>query len=242
MILTISPGGSGFHFLCWSICFLRGDKNYKNLNNLEIPMTWDPLKGNTAHNFKCDHIQCVDNHHKLFSATDQSVIFFVPNHQKDFDLINQLQCKKILFDCRIHNQEFFARMHNTVPVCSYSSLLQSLSRHYHIDIIKQVLLESNQFFTKYYHVPEPSDEYFIINYDQMFRRLDNTIFDIFEFLKLQIDQDRLQHWQNTYAIYKQNNQNHLTQFLSQPVTVDSSVKMKIIKEIIDWKNGSFQII
>jgi hypothetical protein len=242
MILTIGPGGCGFTFLCWSICFLRGDHDYQTLNNVKFPMIYNPLKGNIAHKFIKDHIQCVDDYHKLFFATDQSVIYFVPSHQKDFEFINQFGCKKILFDCREHNKEFFARMHNTVPECSYSSLLQSLSKQYDIDIIKQVLLESNHFFTKYYHIPEPDNEYYIIDFDQMFRTLDVAILDIFKFLQLQIDQDKYKHWQDIYAIYKEKNLNHLTQFLSQPVVVDSSTKLKIIKEIINWKNGSFQTI
>ena len=76
----------------------------------------------------------------------------------------------------------------------------------------------------------------------MFRTLDVAILDIFKFLQLQIDQDKYKHWQDIYAIYKEKNLNHLTQFLSQPVVVDSSTKLKIIKEIINCKNGSFQTI
>lgn len=242
MILTISPGGSGFTFLCWSICFLRGDLNYRTLNGEEWPVTCNPLDGETAHKFTKDHIQCVDDHGKLFLASDKSVIFFVPSHQKDFEFINQFRCKKILFDCQNHNKEFFARMHNTVPDCLSLYLLQNLSQRYDTDIIKQVLLESNHFFTKYYQIPDPSHEYYIINFEQMFQNLDTVIFDIFEFLDLKIDQNRWSHWQNIYTTYRQQNQNHLTQFLNKSVLVDSTTKAKILKEIIDWKNGSFQTI
>jgi hypothetical protein len=240
MILAISPGGSGFTFLCWTICFLRGDVSYRTLDNVEFPMIWNPLQGETAHNFSKDHIICVDDYHKLFSSNDQSVIYFVPNHQKDFEFINQFRCKKILFDCQNYGKEFFARMHNTVPNRSYSSFLQILSKQYDIDIIKQVLLESNHFFTKYYHVPEPSDEYYIINFEQMFNNLDTTIIDIFAFLQLTIDQNRFDHWKDIYANYREKNLNHLKEFLSIPVTADSSIKIEILKEILKWRNGTFQ--
>jgi hypothetical protein len=241
MILAISPGGSGFTFLCWTICFLRGDVSYQTLNNIESPMIWDPLQDKVAHKFRKDHIECVDDYHKLFAANNRSVIYFVPRHQKDFEFINQFGCKKILFDCQNYDKEFFARMYNTVPNCDYSPLLESLSKKYNIDIIKQVLLESNHFFTKYYHVLEPSDEYYIINFEQMFHTLDTTILDIFKFLQLNIDQNRFNHWQDIYTIYKEKNLNHLTEFLSKSVTVDSSVKIKILKEILTWRNGSFQL-
>ena len=87
MILVIGPGGAGLSFITWSIIFLRGDLTYLNLEQQLVSVNSNPLINQVAHDFEKDHIRGIDSIPYLESANDKTVVFFVPEHQKDLDQI-----------------------------------------------------------------------------------------------------------------------------------------------------------
>jgi hypothetical protein len=89
-------------------------------------------------------------------------------------------------------------------------------------------------------MPESDLDYFNINYIDVFQNLDQRIYDIFNYLELPITTDRVSNWLMIYNKYRSVNQNFLSTFLSNPVEIDNNIQMKIFKEIVAWKNGSFQ--
>ena len=243
MILTIGPGGSGLSFLNWSIIYLRGDDLYTLLDNKSVTVTHNPLLQDcTAHGQQKDHLQLSKELIKLHQATDQSVVFVVPSHQDDLEYTLNFTCRKIIFNSQADSEEFLARMYYTVPDLFLHELIDNLSIKYDRQIIKQVLIDCNKFFTKYYTVPTDYSNYFRINYNDIFQNLDKKIYDIFDYLELSVSQDRITNWLSVYHQYRLMNQNFLSRFLDDPVKVDSNDKIKIFKEIVQWKTGLYQHI
>ena len=242
MILTIGTGGSGLTFLNWSIIYLRGDNSYTFLNKEVVDVTDNPLLTNrTAHGQKKDHIHLTADLKKLHLATDQSVVYIVPSLQSDLEYVLQFKGKKIIFDPYVLSEELMARMCSTLPDFPLNNLIDALSSKYDQQIVKQVLIKCNKFFTRYYTMPESDLNYFNINYIDVFQNLDQRIYDIFNYLELPITTNRVSNWLSVYNKYRSVNQNFLSTFLSNPVEIDNNIQMKIFKEIVAWKDGSYQI-
>jgi hypothetical protein len=237
MILTIGPGGAGLTFLNWSIVFLRGDLTYTTLDNLSQAVDINPLLGSTAHNFQKDHIQSSNNLCRLSDGTKKSVIYVTPSDQQEFDYITQFPCKKIVFDCKDRTKELLVRMITHVPSKKIPDLINSLTAKYGEDAAKQTLLDSSKMFTSYYSIPANDHEYFAISYDDIFENLDQRIFELFLFLDETIDQSRLAKWLDIYQIYREQNSDMLSNFSVAANNVSSSIKIKVLKEILQWKNG-----
>lgn len=243
MILTIGPGGCGFTFLNWSIAYLRGDMHYTTLNGTTSQVNITPIYNhNTAHNFKKDHVRSTADLSKLQLAHTNSIIYTVPTCQADLDYVLSIDCKKIIFNVDNAGADLMARMCTTIPNNGYMKFIMSVSDHYPEQHVKQVMIESNKFFTRYYTVPAGYLDYCTVTYQDMFKFLDCRIQNIFKYLKLNIDPDRYNNWLPIYYQYQQANQNILNEFLGSIVPVDNTEKIKIIKEIIKWKNGLFQNI
>ena len=252
MILTIGPGGCGFTFLNWTISYLRGDNYYLNLSKEQVPVEINPLQGYTAHNFNRDHIQSIENLKQLDQATDQSIVYVVPTHQSDLDQVFAINCKKIVFQPNsTTNDELFARMYFTLPYNQVTSahnkdsvrtFIETFDPAYDKNIIKQVLLECNHFFTDYYQIPQQYNDYLPITYNNIFLHLDTKICEIFDFLNLAIKNNRWTNWVNIYVDYRLKNQNFKSQFVSELLPIDNQIKLHILKEIINWKNGLYHPI
>jgi hypothetical protein len=241
MILTIGTGGSGLTFLNWSIIYLRGDDSYTLLNNNNVIITDNPILTNgTAHGQAKDHINHTADLINLHSSTKQSVIYVVPTRQSDMEYILQFSGKKIIFDSSVRPDELLARMCYVMKDTPLSGLIKDLSTRYNIQSIKQVLVECNKFFTDYYTVPSNYTNYYSVDYNDIFQNLDQKIYDVFKYLELPISQDRMNIWVSVYSQYRNSNQNFLSLFLGDTVEIDKIERMKIFKEIIQWKNGLYQ--
>ena len=243
MILTIGPGGSGLTFLNWSIVYLRGDNFYTLLNKKTTRVIDNPILNTTAHGYQKDHfLFSTKNLIKLHSATEQSVIYIVPTHQDDLEYILQFEGKKIIFNSDKSSTELMARMWYNIPDCSINKLIEDLSVKYDKQIIKQVLIDCSKFFTNYYCVPKNYSYYFSVDYLDIFQNFDQKIYEIFEYLELTLCQDRINNWLSVYNEYRSLNQNFLSLFLDQQVEVkvDNDKKMKIFKDIIQWRNDLYQ--
>jgi hypothetical protein len=237
MTLIIGPGGTGLTFLSWSILFLRGDTVYQTLDKKIVDVNIDPLIGKVAHGFDKDHIQTPSDILKLEQAHKGSVIYFVPNHQRDFDTAVAFNCNKIVFDCQEYGPEIFTRMMTCLRSPSGLILLfNKLSAQYGQDIVRSALLEFQQLFTKYYTIPTEND-FFKINYNDVFVNLDQRILDIFKFLNLSIDPTRFDQWSTIYFDYRERNLDIHKNYLESSVPVDSATKTQIFKEVIKWTNG-----
>jgi len=241
MILAIGPGGCGFTFLTWSIIYLRGDTEYTLLNNQQVTVIDNPVIDNIAHGQKKDHIADSKNIKSLYSATAKSVIYVVPSNQKDLDEVLKLPSKKIVFDGSKLSEEFFARMCCAIPYSPYMDLVNHLSKTHDKDVVKQVLVECNKFFTNYYTVPSDCKNYFDISYKDMFQNLDLQIHNIFEYLELSLLPDRLDKWKKVYDQYRAANQDFLHNFLPKHIDTDINQKKAILKEVIKWKHGLYHI-
>jgi hypothetical protein len=238
MILTIGPGGCGFTFLNWSIAYLRGDNFYTCLDNTICPVTNDPILSNgTAHNQQKDHIQKTSDLIKLKQGTDQSIIYIVPTHQSDIEYILSFPGKKIIFNTTTHSSMLMARMCCVLKDSPYMEFINNLSTKYNKQIIKQVLIESNKFFTKYYTIEPTYQDYINIDYTDVFENLDQQIYRIFTYLELEIAPERLTKWLLVYQKYRLANKDWLTVFLGETLEIDNTTKTKILKELIQWKNG-----
>jgi hypothetical protein len=239
MILTIGPGGSGLTFLNWTIVFLRGDLTYITLDNLSQVVDINPLQGSTAHNFRKDHIQSSSNLCQLAHGNEKSVVYVTPVNQEDFDYVAQFDCKKIVFDCGNRNKELFVRMVTQMPNRKIPDLIDSLAAKFGKNATQQVLLDSSKMFTHYYTIPESSSEYFVISYDDIFNHLDQRIVELFVFLGETIDQSRLTKWLDIYKTYQERNSDLLSKFSADSSDVSNSVKLQILKEVLQWKSGLF---
>ena len=236
MILTIGPGGAGLTFLNWSIVYLRGDNFYTSLNKEVNRVIDNPILNTTAHGYRKDHLFSTEDLIKLRSATEQSVIYIVPTHQTDLEYILQFEGKKIIFNSSASSTELMARMYCNVLNCSVNKLIEDLSVKYDKQIIKQILIDCSKFFTNYYCVPKNYSNYFDVYYPDIFQNLDQKIYEIFEYLELTLCQDRINNWLSVYNEYRSLNQNFLSLFLDKQVEIDNNKKMKIFKDIIQWKN------
>lgn len=240
MILTIGPGGSGLTFLNWTIIFLRGDITYTTLNNVSIPVDINPLTGPIAHGFARDHIYASSNLSRLKLGSEKSVIYITVTHQDDLNHIAQHNCKKIVFNCQEKSKELFARMVKCVPNTSVFKLVNELSNKFGKDQTKTVLLECSDLFTHYYSIPEPSEEYFVITYSDIFNNLDQKISEMFLFLDIPIDQGRFAAWLKIYNQYQERNKCMLEEFKPAPTQISNFTKLQIIKEVIKWRTHSYQ--
>ena len=239
MILTIGPGGSGLTFLNWSIVYLRGDNFYTTLDNNTLEVVDNPIMENgTAHGYKKDHIQQTGHLKKLHQATNQSVVYVVPTCQSDLEYILQFNSKKIIFNPTVCSKELLARMYYAMPDGNpIMELINNLSRVHDLPSVKQVLIESNKFFTDYYRLPNTYQDYISIDYNDMFQDLDQKIYQIFKYLDLSIYQKRVENWFLIYQKWKSVNKDYLSQFLETPIAIPNNKKLQILKDIIKWKNG-----
>jgi hypothetical protein len=116
-------------------------------------------------------------------------------------------------------------------------LINNLSRVHDLPMVKQVLIESNKFFTDYYKVPDTCQDYISIDYNDMFQDLDQKIYQIFKYLDLSIYQKRVENWLVVYQKWKSVNKDYLSLFLETPIAMPNNKKLQILKDIIKWKNG-----
>ncbi len=241
MILTIGPGGSGLTFLNWTILFLKGCTTYTTLDKKVVDVDINPLKDRTAHKFSRDHLQASVNLSQIELASNDSVIYCTPSHQQDFDYLAKYNCKKIVFNCQDKHKELFARMITCMPDSRLPNFLNSLAGKFGMDESKQVLLDHSKIFTNYYTVPNSSNEYWLIGYDDIFSKLDTKLDSLFLFLGFTIDKQRLAQWTKIYEDYKSRNKNILEEFApNYGFNVPATVKNQIIKELIKWKQSSHQ--
>ena len=241
MILTIGPGGCGFTFLNWSIAYLRGDSYYYTLNGVKTQVDINPLTGRTAHRFGKDHLNPNADRSILSTASANSIIYIVPGDDSDFKSLIAMPDKKIIFNTTKFCQKQLARHYITVPDSPFVSITSELGPKYGILQIKKVLLDlANNFFLRYYNLPVNTSKYYIVDYQDMFGDLDIKILDIFKFLNLTIDATRHQSWQEIYKNYKLLNNDILTNFTKDIDNVDLTNGTQILKELINWKNGSYQ--
>ena len=103
-----------------------------------------------------------------------------------------------------------------------------------------MLIECCKFFIEYYKVPDTYQNYYSIDYNDIFQNLDQKIYSIFEYLELPISQDRIDKWQSVYTHYRSVNQDFLSLFLGNTHELDNNQRIKIFKEILQWKNGLYQ--
>jgi hypothetical protein len=238
MILTIGPGGSGLTFLNWSIIYLRGDNFYTTLDSKTHQVTNNPLRSTgTAHGHQKDHIAVTSELLRLKQASSQSVVYVVPTKQSDINYILSFASKKIVFNTSTDSDMLMARMCSVIPNNPYTKFIDNLSTKYNKQIIKQMLIESNKFFTNYYTIEVKSQDCIVIDYADIFKNLDQQIYKIFKYLELEILPDRMEAWSLVYQEYRSMNQDWLSKFLNKFVEVDNATKTKILKEIIQWKNG-----
>jgi hypothetical protein len=238
MILTIGPGGCGFTFLNWSIAYLRGDTYYNTLQGDKVQVDIHPIKGLTAHNFTKDHLNPTDSRVLLSKTVDQSIVYIVPGDNDDFKSLLEFVGKKIIFDNSKFCQEQLARHYVSVPHSPFKYITEQLSKEYDKTEVKKVLLDlSNYFFLNYYKLPNNVDDFFILDYYDIFDKLNDKIIEIFNFLNLTINQERYQLWIDVYKDYKTLNKDILATFIDNTSITTST---KILKEIIQWKNGSYR--
>lgn len=239
MILTIGPGGCGFTFLNWSISYIRGDVVYQNLNGKIFPVTKNPLQDSTAHKFNKDHLRIIDSRSELLkNYNDKSIIYVVPGNCNDFEHILSWPGKKIIFDNQSDTRDVLARACQTVPNDLYMELIQNLSKIYPRDQVIDVLLDMSKKFIQYYNMP---NGYLTLSYKQMFETLDMHILDILEYLELEVNFKRLEHWQNVYQQYKENNRDFIQRLYGDIEKIGNTYKMQILKEILQWRHGQFHI-
>lgn len=238
MILTIGPGGCGFTFLNWSLSWLRGDKTYRNLKNVEYPVVSNPLHNfYTAHAFKKDHIH--NDSADISNAHDKSIIYFVPIDKQHFDYVASLPAKKIIFDPKNYQKEIFLRQLTTVET-SIGQLEKFLFNHYDPEAVRSIILELSDQFICYYPTHVVAENSMYVSTADMFFNLDTAILNVCNFLSIDIDQTRWIEWCKVYAQYKQNNQKFFTKSLY--ADVDQKQRAQIIKEFILWKNGKHPLI
>mgnify|MGYP003348973823 CR=1 FL=1 len=239
MILVIGPGGAGLSFITWSIIFLRGDLTYLNLEHQLVSVNSNPLINQVAHDFDKDHIRGIDSIPDLESAHDKTVVFFVPEHQKDLDQIVDIDCKKIIFDSRCYGPQLLARMIACLPTGGAKLLFENLRAKYDQNKVKTVLSELHRHFTGYYQMPQ--DKMFLpITYNNIFDNLDQYIFTVFEHCRLNMNMERYQHWLKIYHEYRARNQNIYQDFVADLIEVDRNTRLSIAKDVVKWINGTYR--
>jgi len=245
MILTIGSPGTGLTFLNWSIIYLRGDNFYTSLDNDTYEVVNDPITSiGTAHMQQKDHIKSIAQLSKLTRATNKSVVYYVPRSQSDFDHILSFSGKKIIFNPGTCSDKLMARMfcvlHHGNESDPYIKLVDFLATKYNKQIVKQILIESNRFFTEYYTIDPTYQDCSVIDYNDVFENLDQTICKLFDYLELEIVPERFESWMQVYQKYRSVNRDFLPLFLGECVEVDSKIKIKILKEIIQWKSNQLK--
>jgi len=240
MILTIGPGGCGFSFLNWTISFLRGDDFYQTLDGISHPVPGDPFRGATAHNSVKDHLTPEQSKSVLSSSHEHSIVYVVPGSQLDYDYIVTLPGRKIIFDTSTHSEKILSRF--CMVLEKNNHYLQSINRlgmKYDRATVKKVMIDCCEMFVRYYQTGI-NNQFYILDYTSMFENLDQHIHRLFDYLELSIDSDRLHKWLEIYTIYKErNNQDFCEKFLDNQPAIKNQ-QTAILKEILLWKNGSFQ--
>jgi len=246
MILTIGPGGCGFTFLNWTISYLRGDMVYTNLKGQQNPVDIDPLDGSTAHNFKKDHLKIENPKDILTQGTELSIVYLTPGSQQDFLELLKLPGKKIIFDNSINSKELLARSCLTMPRCEENIMVcvDHLSEKYGVAAARSVFLECASSFVQYYRSPsELEHKHYPINYFDLFQNLDCKLQDLFGFLEISIDQNRLENWKRIYQSYRSKNLNFIERFLGpELIFIDADLKRDIFKDILHWQSGQRHLI
>lgn len=240
MLLTIGPGGCGFSFLNWSLMFLRGDEFYQTLDGQQRSVTSNPLSNSTAHNYKKDHLRIEDSTSNFDHATEHSIIYAVPGNQNNFEYLLSFPGKKIVFDTTDYSKVLMARSIVCMPNNQYCALIEQLGQKYDTLIIREVLLECHKLFTQYYKIPEDSQSLYKINYHDIFSCLDQKIFELFDYLEIKINTNRLQHWQTVYAEYRQANQRDYCAEVVPSHSDNTTQKTQVLKEILKWRSGLFR--
>jgi hypothetical protein len=212
----------------------------QNGNSVEVDI--DPLQGSTAHNFQKDHFKIEHSKDNLWNQNNHAIVYLTPGSQQDFEELLLLPGKKIIFDHSVQPKELLARSCLTMPDCqeSITVCLNRLSDQFGHNVARQVFLDCARFFVQYYELPDQSVYlYYKINYSDMFQNLDHKLHELFKFLEIDIDQNRIQNWFKIYQIYKSRNINFVEKLIgNNPTKVHDSVKKTIFKEILDWKNGN----
>lgn len=242
MLLTIGPGGCGFSFLNWSLMFLRGDEFYQTLDGQQHLVTSNPLFESTAHNYKKDHLRIEDSTNNFDHATQNSIIYVVPGNQNNFEYLLKLPGKKIVFDTTNYSKVLMARSIICIPDNQYCALIQQLGQTYNTSIMQEVLLECHKLFIQYYTIPEHFQFLYKINYHDIFSCLDQKIPEIFNYLEIKIDTNRLQHWQTVYNTYREANQRDYCAEVALSQSNDNTLKTLILKEILKWRSGLYRNI
>jgi hypothetical protein len=239
MILTIGPGGCGFTFLNWTISFLRGDCNYQTLDGVAHEIEYNPLIGDTAHGYRKDHICDMHSTDVLKSATDNSIIYMVPNSQDNFEYMLSLSGKKIVFDPLQHGKMLLARSIMCIPKQNHTSVkfIDYLYTRHDPDLVRQVVLECYKFFVQYYTVPQNSNSICIVDYNDIFNRLPSVLTTMFEYLEIPIDNSRLDSWNQVYNQYQQQNQKDFCAEFLSAANKNNGDKKEIFMEILKWRNG-----
>jgi hypothetical protein len=239
MILTIGPGGCGFSFLNWTISFLRGDGFYQTLDGISHPVTSDPCRGATAHNTVKDHLTPKQSKSVLSSSHEHSIVYVVPGSQSDYDYIVSLPGRKIIFNTSTHSEKILSRFCMVLEENNhYLQLINRLGVKYDEATVKKVMIDCCKMFIEYYR-PATDNQFYMVDYTEMFENLDQHIYKLFDYLEISINLDRLDKWREIYQVYKEkNSQNFYEKFLNnQPVIKNQQTA--ILKEILLWKNGSF---
>lgn len=242
MILTIGPAGCGFTFLNWTISFLRGDCNYQTLDGVAHEIEYNPLIGDTAHGYKKDHLYDVYSIDFLKSATNNSIIYMVPNSQNNFEYLLSLPGKKIVFDSSQNGRMLLARSIMCIPKNSDPPSVEIIYRlyaKYDSELVRHVLLDCYKFFVQYYTIPQNTNNLYIINYDDIFSRLPSLITNLFDYLEIQISKSRWDHWNQVYNQYHQQNQKDFCAEFLQSSNKNNTNKKEIFMEILKWRNGLY---
>jgi hypothetical protein len=120
----------------------------------------------------------------------------------------------------------------------YLQLINRLGVKYDEATVKKVMIDCCKMFIEYYR-PATDNQFYMVDYTEMFENLDQHIYKLFDYLEISINLDRLDKWREIYQVYKEkNSQNFYEKFLNnQPVIKNQQTA--ILKEILLWKNGSF---
>jgi len=227
----LGPGGCGGTFLDWSIQYLSGQE--ENLvvrldaerNNVKGTLTQNivenPLMDSTAHAHQKTHPngQSLSDIIEIFSADDHqlSTFYYVEDMKPGqthtshnnivktypavkfisynftlahIDLIFWLQYEKINWVEQRYNQ-IGSLTGNQTP----GEIREIISLFYPKCVKGQTLNEQLV----------DSENLYLINFDDVWARLDTVIFDIFDFLELTIDKTRYLHWVDMYRAWLEKN-------------------------------------
>jgi len=263
----LGPGGCGGTFLDWSIQFLSNQK--ENLvvcldasrNEVERSLIQhvveNPLIDSTAHAYQKTHpnSQSLSNVIDIFSASEYplNTFYYVEDMKPGqthttynnivktypaikfisynftlahIDLIFCLQYEKINGVEQRFNNQIGSQISNQTP----GEIREILSLFYPRCIKGQTLSEQLV----------DSENLYLINFDDVWGRLDTVIFDIFDFLGLLIDKTRYLQWLTVYQVWIEKNKtdffNDLPKILDYIVSGKSldlsNYNMTFAKEVV----------